>query len=327
MSALKKLLRKMPWLHGFITRTWSGYDTLKAYLGDAREQMAYSMRSAEAKGHYEYRILMTAHFLEKGMCYTKNPRAFGKKHVLRLMSMMSGKSRVDRNSFEFKNGISILKAWADFHEERGWGDELVEKARAFVLPYQEGLPKTGAWDLSGEEALKPTASSLLSRHSVRDFEPSEIGRDAVDYALDCFQKAPSACNRQMCKVYEVKSRDGAALMDRSVNGNGGLNLETLTYFIITFDIASLFGSAERNQGYLNAGLGAMNFANGLHERGVGTCFMQWDNKRSQDTAVRKALGIPMNEKIAVVIGAGPYLQVSKVACSPRKPREEVYKSV
>ena len=52
-------------------------------------------------------------------------------------------------------------------------------------------------------------------------------------------------------------------------GKGGLYLEGVNTFIITFDVNGLTGKGERNQGYFNAGLFSMNLVNAFHSLGIG----------------------------------------------------------
>lgn len=102
---------------------------------------------------------------------------------------------------------------------------------------------------------------LLSRHSVRIYKRESISSEDIKYAIECFINSPTACNRQMCKVYQICSSELISLLNSTLHGIGGFDLESITHFVITFDIAAIASSAERNQGYLNAGLCAMNFVN------------------------------------------------------------------
>lgn len=139
--------------------------------------------------------------------------------------------------------------------------------------------------------------------------------------------APTACNRQMCKLYQVKNLNIKEILNRKVPGIQGINREAVNYFIITYDIAAFSNHFERNQGPLNAGLAAMNFVNGLHSSGIGSCFLQWGTSRADDIAVRNALHLLASERIAVIIGAGYYKEETIVPKSCRRPVEEIIKVI
>ena len=71
----------------------------------------------------------------------------------------------------------------------------------------------------------------------------------------------------------------------------------------------------------------MNFANALHAQGIGSCFMQWSNKRSEDLETRKALGIGESERIAVILGAGYYKEKTLSPVSCRREPEDIYRTI
>lgn len=107
---------------------------------------------------------------------------------------------------------------------------------------------------------------------------------------------------------------------------GRLTEQKNTLFII--DIFNAFAySGERQQGLFNAGLCTMNFINGLHARGIGSCCLQWSNKHAEDLKVRKALELQDSERIAVVIAAGYYLEETVIPCSVRKSVDDIYKEI
>lgn len=299
----------------------------KEYLSDASDYSKYYLEMAEKYGNMNYRVMLLIHSLEKGMCMP-NSRPFGQKKAVDLMNVLNSYST--HNVFEYKLGISTLHAWVAFFDEHEWkNDKTCEQIRAYLAD------KTSEFEAGYKMYPDPKVilaegnfeKVLLSRHSVRDFQDREIEKEDLEFALKCFVEAPTACNRQMCKIYQVKNPEVKKLLHKTVMGVGGFNHDTMTYFIVTYDMAAFDFFGERNQGYMNAGLVAMNFVNGLHFRGIGSCFMQWANKRSEDLAVRKALGILDSEKIAIVIGAGYYTEESIIPCSCRRSIEDVLRVV
>ena len=110
-------------------------------------------------------------------------------------------------------------------------------------------------------------------------------------------------------------------------GLSGFEKDSVNFFVITYDTCSLSFYGERNQGYLNSGLVAMNFVNAMHSKKIGSCFLQWGNTNKEEKSVKNVLEIPQNEKIAVVIGAGYYKSINKIPCSNRKKISEIYKEL
>lgn len=323
--SIKELLKKNDLLRRFVK-------TVKIYiefLGDAKDYSYNYLESAEKRGNYKYRIMLIVHSLEKGMCMT-NLRPFGHKKVVQLVDILSKTGRNKAIQFEYDLAISVLFAWVKMFEDNGWEiDVAVNAVKQFLKDktkiYEAGKKKYLCPEFNSEN--RDFSKVMLSRHSVRDYEEKELEEKDIEYALQMFVEAPTACNRQMCKVYQVKNSEVVELLNKTILGVSGFNKKSIHYFVITYDIAAFDFYGERNQGYFNAGLVAMNFANGLHARGIGSCFMQWANKRSEDLIVRDALGLNSSEKIAVILGAGYYKEESIIPSSCRRSINEVYRIV
>ena len=275
--------------------------------------------------------MLLVHSLEKGMCMP-NPRPFGLDKVKELIAQLSTYPESNRNDFEYELGISILFAWSDFFESHGWQNEVVYSEVKDFLKNKRSNPEITA----GSKIYKPKETvvdsevidgMLLSRHSVRDYQDKKIDPSDVQFALKCFVETPTACNRQMCRVYYIQNSEITDLLNHVVVGVPGFNKKTVQYFVITYDLASFAYSGERQQGLFNAGLCTMNFVHGLHAKGIGSCCLQWSNKYDQDVEVRKRLGLRDSERIGIVIGAGYYLDENIIPCSVRRKPEDVFKIV
>lgn len=133
------------------------------------------------------------------------------------------------DDFEYKIAIAALFSWKQFYEKQGWDNEkLYLKVNDFLASYNEsqiivGSKKYFAEKFSDEE-VKEFEHVLLTRHSVRNFETKDLKKTDIDFAIKCFQEAPTACNRQMCKVILVKSEEIKHLLDeRGCGQKVGLN--------------------------------------------------------------------------------------------------------
>lgn len=320
MIDIKQIVNKNNTLRRFVKKV----NIFKEYMADAKEFSDYYLEMAEKKQEHEYQVMLLIHSLEKGMCMPEL-RPFGQQKAKELMCILSRCKEI--KAFEYDLGVSALKAWVDFFDEHDWkNDRVCENVRNFLdgrkVKYLAG--RKSFQDPSHILSDGKFEDILLSRHSVRNYEDCPINYDDLKFGLKCFINAPTACNRQMCKIYQIKNSNIRQILNRTVLGISGFNCDTVTYFIITYDISAFKFSGERNQGYVNAGLAAMNFVNGLHYRGIGSCFMQWSNKRTEDKMVRRAIGLPDNEKIVIAIGAGYYRKNSIIPCSVRRSLNEIY---
>ncbi|MCI8269577.1 MAG: nitroreductase family protein [Lachnospiraceae bacterium] len=295
------------------------------FLNDAKIFSEHYLEKAEDKGNYKFRIMLIVHSIEKGLCMPQ-PRYFGREKVLQLVNILNHYSSV--SDFEYQLGYSVLQEWCKFIDEYEWERDdtyiLVEKFlkdNAILSNYRAGKQLMYAPLLSVEDSFEKV---IFSRHSVRDFQDKPLEQYDIEFALKCFLEAPTACNRQMCKIYKIDNCEIKKILDNTIMGVSGFNKNTVTYFIVTYDTAAFEYYGERNQGYLNAGLTSMNFINGLHARNIGSCFMQWSNKKSEDTMIKRKLKLPVSEKIAIVIGAGYYKERCLIPCSCRRPMEDVF---
>ena len=308
----KEIIKRNP----FIRRLGKKVNILRAYYHDVKDFNDYYNESAEVQNEFSYSIMLLVHSLEKGMCM-KEIRPYGFQKVNELKKIL--KKTEDVTAFEYQLGVAVLEAWVRLFRENNWTDyQEYRDTEAFIADKHSEL-------LAGRKLYEPNSINfksyfdfIASRHSVREFQEAEISEKDVEIALECFRETPTACNRQMCRVIEVKSTDIKEQLSSALIGIQGFDRKSVNYFVITYDLASLAYSGERQQGFFNAGLCAMNFINGLHSRGIGSCCLQWSNNYTEDTYIRKLLNLRKSERIAVVIGAGYYLNHNIIPCSCRR---------
>lgn len=297
------------------------------FKDDAKNFKKYYCEEAERSGDYRYSIMLVVHSLEKGMCMP-NPRPFGNDKVKKLLNMLE--SGNNKDCFEYNLGVSIIFQWVDFYKRHGWEQtEIVQKSIQF-LQDKEATLKAGCQKYIS--SLSPNSSAefekvVMTRHSVRDFQQRKLDMKDVELAKRCFVETPTACNRQMCRLLYISDENVKKLLDKVIIGLPGFNKDTVQYFVVTYDLAAFAYSGERQQGMFNSGLCTMNFVNGLHAKGIGSCCLQWSNKRKDDISVRKALGIKQSERIAVVVAAGYYLESNTIPCSVRRDINEVFQVI
>ena len=313
-----------------IQRVSFSIKTYCEYLKDAKNFSRHNMINAKIKGDFRYRILLIVHGLEKGMCMSEL-RPFGQAKVSELICLIKEYPIEKHNEFEYRLGVSMLKEWADFFKSHHWdNDPTYIKSINFINLLDSTNLYVGSRILNNPysfDDFESFSDVLLSRFSIRNFKEKEISDEDLYYALDCFRKAPSACNRQMCRVVQVLNKDVKCILNKTVMGVSGFNLDTINYFLITYDMSAFHFYGERNQGYFNAGLAAMQFVNGLHARGVGSCFLQWANTERETKKIQQILNLEESEKIAVVIGAGYYLERNIIPCSCRRSVDDVIKRI
>lgn len=327
---IKKALKKISILR--IARDKARF--VREYKYDKKFFWKNYSHSKATRGKIGYNMLLISHSLEKGMA-NKNPRRFGVAKVKQLQALIKKFEQYKdyKNDFAFVNAINILREYKKFYEDKDWTDaEEYAQVAKFVDNYND-IEKMNIGDmvLSKAELTKDAKIDyrkfLASRHSVREFSDKKIDIKDIENAVSTAILSPSACNRQMCKAYYVSNSNKNKKVIEIAQGFGGFEKETINTIVITFDVNANYFIGERNQGWFNAGLFSMNLVNALHSRGVGSCFCQFGNSTKQEEQVKQMLGIPDNERIAVLIACGYYADECKIARSPRKKIEDVFRVV
>ena len=289
------------------------------------------MFSSEDINKIGYFIMYQSHTIEKGMSHFKL-RPFGKKKILSILNLLKKDLKYNnyQNDFSFINGINILREYKELYEKNKWKNRKEYYKITIFLENFKNITKTktGAFTLSLDDLKKDYNINykrfVKSRHSTRNYKNETLKLEDIKYAIDIARYSPSACNRQYIKVhYYPEGKMKNNIIDYSL-GKGGIYLDGVNTFIITFDANGLISGGERNQGYFNAGLFSMNLVNAFHSLGIGTCFIQFHNSIREEKKLKILNKIPLNERIAVILYAGYYDKKSIFAKSPRKDIKDYF---
>lgn len=324
--SIKQYIKKIP----LVEKAHKKFTFDHEYKYDKKFFKTNFSHSDETKNKLGYNMLLISHSLEKGMS-NKTPRRFGAAKVAELIKMIRQYTTFGNyeKDFAFVNSVNVLRGYVSFYDLKGWGDTEERKTVAeFLESYKavEGM-NVGGYELAKKEFEKDAKIDyrkfLASRHSVREFLPKAIIKADIEKAVETAILSPSACNRQMCKVYYVTNKAKARKIIEKGQGFGGFEKDTINPIVVTFDVNANYFIGERNQGWFNAGLFCMNFVNALHSQGIGSCFCQFGNSSKDEEKIKSLLGIPKSERIAVLIAAGYYCDKCMVPYSPRKELSDI----
>ena len=317
----------------FLRRIVKKVNVYKAFFQDAWVYNKYNMEESYTRGEYDFRLLLLAHSIEKGMCMSEL-RPFGQNKCIEIMSILQ-KYSIDKYSHSAcKIAFSVLEEWCKVFEENGWINDFEYRTiKEFVEEKKNMIKKVdaGCVEKTNTELWLDSSSTyeliVSSRRAVRNYNSQSLNDNDIEKCVKMAQMAPSACNRQMCKIVYVCNEEKCKSISKIIQGVSGFTLDTTKYFIISYDIRAFDGYGERNQGYFNAGLFAMNFVNALHSFNIQTCFLQYATSYHENKKMHELLEIPEYEKIVTVIGAGYADEKVKLAKSSRKNIGEVYRKI
>jgi len=300
------------------------------YSYDKNFYHKHNMNTKSTLNKLGYESIIHTHTLEKGMEHFEL-RPFAVKKTAYIMNLLKRESKFKnyKNTFAYINGVNSLREYKKIYEEHNWKDkDEYKRVSNFLKDYKKvEQQKAGAYILTKKELENDYKIDYLkfikSRHSLRNYKNESIKIEDVEAAVEMAKYSASACNRQYIKLHFYPSGKMRDNVIHYALGKGGLYLEGVNTFIVTFDVNGLSGEGERNQGYFNAGLYSTNLVNAFHSLGIGTCFIQFANSVKEEEELKKKNDIPEYERIAVILFAGYYDEKSIFAVSPRKDVKEL----
>ena len=302
----------------------------REYYYDKNFYRIHNMETEKTLNKLGYESIIHCHTLEKGMEHFElRPFAVQKtEHIMNIIKLES-KFENYKNTFAYINGVNSLREYKKIYEEHNWIDkDEYKKVTNFLKDHEDvEKQKAGAYILTKKELENDYKIDYLkfvkSRHSLRNYKNETIKIEDVKAAVEMAKYSASACNRQYIKLHFYPSGKMRDNVIHYALGKGGLYLEGVNTFVITFDVNGLVTVGERNQGYFNAGLYSTNLVNAFHSLGIGTCFIQFANSVKEEEELKKKNDIPEYERIAVILFAGYYDEKSIFAVSPRKDVKEL----
>lgn len=287
---------------------------------------AMKKEKADARMSDELSILLLCHSLEKGMGLEKVRKGFGQEKAKSLVSVLDRTQNIE--SYEFREGMSILKVWLEYSEsqnvdvclirekyEKLANDKAYRENKAGVECYS---PQKEVYGCVDEESV---INFIRNRHSVRSYKKEKVSEEIMQEVLELAACAPSACNRQPSKVYWTSDENTVSEIDKCVPGNKGFENAVPNWAIITSD-RKMFGRTESLQWYVNGGIFVSYFIQALQLHGIGSCIFQIPITFKTIPQIRKIANIPQNEAIVCMIGFGyPKDEIKHIMADRKKVNE------
>lgn len=271
-----------------------------------------------------WRLLLLAHSLEKGLGMEKGRKDFGGRKAKDLMILLKQYRDLTDNvdTYAYMEAVSVMNAYREFRIQNGLDvsmysalDQYLVEVQKIEAGYESLSAQDVAYDAENFEKL------CAIRHSVRSFNGQSVSKEEIDRAVALMRTAPSACNRQMVKVYCSMQREDNLKLAELVPGNTGFEKEPDKYLFITADM-SAFDHNEVEQWYVNGGISVAFLQLAFTAYEIGSCVFQWPKDKARDAQVRGILRIPENEVIVSVLGIGHYEDRFNILKSTRKDTSE-----
>jgi len=174
--------------------------------------------------------------------------------------------------------------------------------------------------------MKTFLDLVNSRQSDRAYLDKPIEKDKIERILEAAHLAPSACNAQPWKfvvvtdpVKRLQVADATASKVLSMNHFSKQAPVQLVLLEENANFTSTVGGWATNKHYplIDLGIVASHICLAAADEGLGSCMIGWCDEKK----VRKALDIPRNKRVMLVILLGYSAQPLRV--KKRKPLQEI----
>lgn len=270
------------------------------------------------KDKIDWKILLIAHSLEKGLSISKSRIEFGVEKACILKELLIKYD--NKNTYVYKEGRNVLYAYIEFRK-----DNKLDYER-FLLNDKRVNYNDGGFKILNKKNVKCNPEDFnklcLKRHSVRNFSNKYVNISDVRAAVATALFSPSACNRQMIKVYTTNDMNQNGKIAQLIPGNAGFKNENCRYLILTADTKA-FDYYEINQWYLNGGIFVSYLQLAFTSNNIGSCIYQWPKIKTNDIKMRKILNIADNEEILTILAVGYYKENFTVLKAKRKDVNDI----
>ncbi len=316
----KKLRRRLNWL--LLGRElW--------YDGTRFARHSSALRDPLAQGQQAAHLTMDYHRIEKGLALPSPRPGFGADVIARLLANLPayqadfGEDDLVRTVRDVLRMYQMRQA-ALGHTNPGldafFAQEDVAAGARHDAPC--GVVPVAAQDLFPFE-VSQAETVLESRKSVRQFTGELVDDTTLRRIAELAQRAPSVCNRQCGRLYVANTREKIDRILAHQNGNRGFGQSLGAVFIVAADLQAFTSLGERNQGYVDGGIFAMETLAAIHTQKLGGCMLNWSATSGRDKALRAAFDIPPTDVVITMIGCGHPLDQVEVAASPRVSADHV----
>jgi nitroreductase len=290
-----------------------------------RDAMIYSTNSGlqgDTTAVIGAKIRIICHTIEKALSLTDCRGDFGKQKIENLINLYNVyKDSVlpDKNTLDIAE--STIRVYADHRKRHSLDSSWIPSS--LIENDSTGIP-CGAQMISADQTdFKEFCHIAESRHSIRNYSLRPIEHNDIINAVKIAQTAPSACNRQATRIYAITDSDKINALKQRHGGIRTFGMPSVI-FVISQDLNLYISEYERNTWLVDGGIFCMNFLYALDSVGIVNCPVIWGGMDDEDTFLSELVGIPQNERVAVlVVGGYPPEHGVKAPCSPKRPVEDI----
>lgn len=334
-AILKKLLGRKIW------RKWRKHKHKRQVLAAVKPYFEYDMVrfirfsgafGEETRGKLQTKVIMLYHVIEKGLTMPNRRLWFGRDALTALIVLINRfEEKFGNEDQQIRHAIGVAKDYYALHVKTESAvppdfETCWAQLKAFVDAH-EAIPATKQLHCRRESVYgkknSPFPDFAHARCTIRHYAPVDLPIQRIHEAVKLALTAPSACNRQYCRVHCLtdKSKIGELLaIQGGCRGFGDLADKLL---IVTADLEGIDAPRERDDLFTNGGIFLMNLCYSLFYHEIAHCILNWSRTPQEDLAMRKLVQIRDSETVIAVLTCGVPPDEFDVAASPRKDIADV----
>lgn len=313
---------------------------LKQVLWDVRDRINRIMinagtlitefRSSPVVVSDERAMLVLAHALEKGMAMPSIKQNFGEDKAVSLIERASSFCRKggNINNYALYEADAVLRKYISFKKEQKQEIEEIEKIYLNFLENSKfdnssNYCNAGAMQFQAKRRECPLSFNevVQGRKSIRKYRDGFIKDKSLIRAIENANYAPSACNRQPCKVIHITNSTLVSELNKLVPGNNGFT-DYIHEYLIIVSKRDFFAEMEFLQWYVNGGIYLGFLALALENEGINSCIYQWPINLKGSANFTNKLCLSKYDSIVAVMSIGYAADDAKIICSQRKKPED-----
>lgn len=286
------------------------------------------------KNRINAELIRNVHSIEKGLSIQAPRKGFGIKKMLEMFDLAYKYMSVCEDKTVLYFVVDAVKSYLAYHEEIGYFDDDIKAIQLKVRKLEEDIgDHEGVYggyivlDKSDRSFSRGDVEQLFSsRHSIREFSGEGVPEESLKKAIKMAQRAPSACNRQAVRVYNISSKSLLEKID-DLGGIGGFAKDVDRYLLIT-GVESAYRPGEPKQFIVSAVMFAAYLTLSLNCYDIGSCVIQRSLFPNESyNKLKKIFKIGEDEQVVIMLGIGMMKHKTKVPLSRRFELEQIYKKL
>lgn len=278
----------------------------------------------------EARVIFFSHQIEKGLSHKAFRYGFGLQALMNLSTAMADLKACDPDAMNhnvvYRMSLAALHEYIQRHKDVGYDLTMARNMFESTTIWEEAVQFTGLQGGSyivesvtkKDNRLKSFAELAKDRHAIREFSSAPVTVEEIRQAIDLARTAPSVCNRQPVRVHVTCNQN---IIEQALRVQGGFRGYPIppALILVTADNQSFLFPTERNEGFVDGGLFAMQLLLSLESLGLAACPLNTMMNKHNEKMTRELMQVPDSEFLVMYIAVGHFPETISLCRSNRLP--------